>query len=395
MHSDVEPKITRLARVAEAFSPGAPIDRVQLFAGRLELVLDVVNAITQRGQHVIIYGERGVGKTSLANILEEILRPRAEDRRLVARVNCGTNDTFATLWATTFREVARSDGGEERLPVLDAPEDVRHALEELPAGSLVVIDELDRLEDEDALSLLADTIKTLSDHSTSVTLVLIGVADSVDDLVGDHRSVERALNQIQMPRMSRDELVEILDNGLEGLGMSMQPRAKIRIAELSEGLPFYTHLLGLHACQRAVANDEHQVRSAHVDDAIALAVQKAQHSIKSDYQRATRSTRRESLFEEVLLACALAPKDDLGYFTASGVREPMSVIQGKPYGIPAFARHLNAFTESSRGPVLQKVGEPRRFFYRFANPLLQPFVILNGISKGRLTDQMLRAVGAS
>jgi len=40
----------------------------------------------------------------------------------------------------------------------------------------------------------------------------------------------------------------------------------------------------------------------------------------------------------------------------------MSAIKGKPYDIPAFARHLNAFTESTRGAVLQKAGEPRRFF---------------------------------
>src|SRR5436305_14023780 len=121
MDADGEPKITRLARVAEAFSPGAPIDRVQLFAGRLELVLDVVNAVPQRGQHVIIHGERGVGKTSLANILEEVLRPRSEDRRLVARVNCGTNDTFASLWATAFREVARADGVGDVRSSFDAP----------------------------------------------------------------------------------------------------------------------------------------------------------------------------------------------------------------------------------------------------------------------------------
>lgn len=389
MNAEPEPKITRLARVAAAFSPGAPIDRVQLFAGRLELVLDVVNAITQRGQHVIIYGERGVGKTSLANILEEVLRPRSADRRLVARVNCGTNDDFRSLWSAALRELARAKGEPEPRISLEAPEDVRHALEELPAGSLVVIDELDRLEDDEALSLLADTIKTLSDHSTPTTLVLIGVADSVEDLVGDHRSIERALNQIQMPRMSPAELTEILDKGFEGLNMEVEPGAKSRIAQLSEGLPFYTHLLGLHACQRAVANDDMTVRNAHVDDAVALAVQKAQHSIRSDYQRATRSTRQESLFEEALLACALAPKDDLGYFTASGVRIPMTVIRGRRYDIPAFARHLNAFTEPSRGSVLQKVGEPRRFFYRFANPLLQPFVILSGLSKGLLTEETL------
>lgn len=382
-----EPKLNRLARVAQAFSPGAPIDRVQLFAGRLELLLDVVNAITQRGQHVIIYGERGVGKTSLANILEEVLQPRSEDRRRVVRVNCGTNDDFETLWATAIRDLRRVHGveaGDERIL---APEGVRYALEDLPAGSLLVIDELDRLDDDDALSLLADTIKTLSDHSTPVTLVLIGVADSVEDLIGDHRSVERALNQVQMPRMSADELMEILDKGAERLGLAIDADARRRIAELSEGLPFYTHLLGLHAFQSAVANDDRSITVSHVRTAVALAVQKAQHSIKSDYQKATRSPRSESIFNEVLLACALAPKDDLGYFTASDVRRPISVIRGRPYDIPAYARHLTAFTETSRGSVLQKVGEPRRSFYRFTNPLLQPFVILNGLSKGLLSEE--------
>lgn len=383
-----EPKLTRLARVAEAFSPGAPIDSVRLFAGRIELVLDVVTAIRQRGQHVIIYGERGVGKTSLANVLEEVLGGTHDVPRLVVRVNCGTTDTFRSIWATALKEAGRrAQALDEELLSPSAPEAVRQSLEALAPGSLVVIDELDRLEDDEALSLMADTIKTLSDHSTPVTMLLIGVADSVNDLVGDHRSVERALNQIQMPRMSTDELAEIIDNGVAALGMTVEDTARLRIAALSEGLPFYTHLLSLHACQRALQNDVSMVQSGDVDAAVRLAVQKAQHSIKSDYQKATRSPRQESLFEEVLLACALAPKDELGYFVASGVRRPLSQILGKPYDIPAFARHLNAFTEHARGEVLEKTGEPRRFFYRFANPLLQPFVVLNGIAKGRLSEQ--------
>src|SRR2546422_2375002 len=37
-------------------------------------------------------------------------------------------------------------------------------------------------------------------------------------------------------------------------------------------------------------------------------------SIRSVYHTATRSPRRENLYAKVLLACALAPTDDLGYF---------------------------------------------------------------------------------
>jgi hypothetical protein len=68
----------------------------------------------------------------------------------------------------------------------------------------------------------------------------------------------------------------------------------------------------------------------------------------------------------------------------------MSRIMGKPYGIPAFARHLNAFTDEARSAVLHKRGEQRRYFYRFENPLLQPFVILTGLSNGLISEDLLR-----
>src|SRR5207249_4378536 len=127
------------------------------------------------------------------------------------------------------------------------PEDMRYLLQRLDERLLIVIDELDRLEDDLAISQIADTIKTLSDHSVDVTLVLVGVADAIDDLIGDHASVERALSQVRMPRMSRDELTEVLDKGLQRAELDMTDDAKARVARLSEGLPFYTHTLALHA----------------------------------------------------------------------------------------------------------------------------------------------------
>jgi hypothetical protein len=43
---------------AQVFSPGAPIDESDLFAGRVEQLRDLINAVNQRGQHAIIFGER-------------------------------------------------------------------------------------------------------------------------------------------------------------------------------------------------------------------------------------------------------------------------------------------------------------------------------------------------
>jgi hypothetical protein len=102
------------------------------------------------------------------------------------------------------------------------------------------------------------------------------------------------------------------------------------------------------------------------------------------------SQRPEALYRQVLLAAALAETDELGYFANADVREPMSKIMGRRYEIPSFSQHLSAFCEPSRGPVLERVGAERNYRYRFKNPLLQPFVIMQGLSAGLISEEDVR-----
>ena len=67
MNADTTDWAVLWADVTEAFSPGAPIKEQQMFAGREAEARTLVDAVLQRGRHAIVYGERGVGKTSLAN----------------------------------------------------------------------------------------------------------------------------------------------------------------------------------------------------------------------------------------------------------------------------------------------------------------------------------------
>src|SRR4051812_31280854 len=96
----------RTLAIAEAFRPGAPIDRAALFAGRSETLSDVIRAVAQRGQHVILFGERGVGKTSLANILSEMLTQAGWTGLGCGTINADPTDDFSSLMRKAFREIA-------------------------------------------------------------------------------------------------------------------------------------------------------------------------------------------------------------------------------------------------------------------------------------------------
>jgi hypothetical protein len=47
-----------IANINQAFTPGAPIDSLDLFAGRRKQVQKVIGTTFQRGQHVVLFGER-------------------------------------------------------------------------------------------------------------------------------------------------------------------------------------------------------------------------------------------------------------------------------------------------------------------------------------------------
>jgi energy-coupling factor transporter ATP-binding protein EcfA2 len=353
-----------------------------LFAGREGQVGDVVDAVVQRGRHVALYGERGVGKTSLANVLADFFATPDLPSVIAAKVNCSTDDNYQTLWHGIFREL-RIDP-----PKSLGPEDVRYALADLDSLAIIIIDELDRLEDNVALTLLADTVKAMSDHGVPSTFVLVGVADSIGELIGEHESVARALVKVHMPRMSPRELREILDRGCAHAELTITEEAAERITILSRGLPHFTHLLGVHAGQRVVADDRSEITRTDVLASLKTAV--AQHVIEGDYVRATHSAHQDNLFPHVLLACALAPQDQFGFFTAGAVRGPLKVIAGRPLEIPAFARHLNQFLQPARGAVLQRTGSPRKYLYRFRDPLLQTYVILNALAHNMIPEGDLR-----
>jgi Cdc6-like AAA superfamily ATPase len=402
-----EPRWNELAMQAgQVFSPSAPIDERSLFAGRETQVRTVVDAINQKGQHAIIYGERGVGKTSLSNVLHSFLGQQ-KFPVLAPRVQCEAADNFDKVWHRVFdkielmreKKTMRMQSATEResyraSELLEggdvSPDDVRRILAIISSAavSIVIIDEFDRLTKERRRPF-ADTVKTLSDHAVPATVILLGVADSVDELIHEHQSVERALVQVSMPRMSSDEIRQIIHTGLQKLGMTIKPDALQRIVVLSQGLPHYTHLIGLYSARAALDAKTLEIDEEIVGKAIEKAVDGAQQSISSAWHEATRSQRKDNILADVLLSCALAETDQQNTFSAQDVRAPMREITGKPYAITSFAQQLNDFCDEKRGTILQRTGPARKYRYRFVNPLMQPFVIMQGFKGNKITKALL------
>jgi vacuolar-type H+-ATPase subunit F/Vma7 len=371
----------------------------------------VIDVIVQSGQHAIVFGERGVGKTSLAKVISSRLLMPGK-KLLVPMINCESADTFHTLWKKVFSQldlITRTPQigfqytfFQETVKAADVigenidPDGVRRLLTILSndAVVLVIFDEFDRLQDQDAKRALADTIKALSDNTVGATILIVGVAENVSDLIAEHESIERALVQIPMPRMSPEELGEILDKGTHRLKMNIDRDAKNRIVRLSRGLPHYTHSLGLHATRATIQRDQETVTKADLDSALTSALEEINLSLRSNYDKATFSAMKETIYAQVLMACALAPAGEFGYFTPAAVRDPLSAIRGKTYKIPAFAKHLTSFSISERGGVLQKDGVKRRFRYRFANPLMQPYVVMKGVAQQIISEETLKRFGS-
>ena len=267
------------------------------------------------------------------------------------------------------------------------PDDVRREFSSLFGPNdlpIIVIDEFDKIKSFETRELMANTLKSLSDFGVNVTIVLVGVADDVNDLIVGHPSVTRCIEQILMPRMEVKEREEILDKRIGRLGMSMKPSSALKITNLSRGLPSYVHSLGLASVQSALGRESLRVEDADVDQALGKVLSRSHQSIQEAYLQAIHSNRKDNLYGEVLLACALADTDEKGLFTPLSVSEPLSLVlkKDKLISISTYQSHLLKFMEHARANVLVRRGRERAYRFRFKDPIMQPYVIMKGIEAG-------------
>ena len=390
--------------LGQLFTPSTPIGAGELFAGRKNQIKSLIDTVSERGRHAIIYGEPGVGKTSVAQVLQFFV-PRDTSTVKYIRKAVFSSDDYSSVWMSVFREIKfKADLGEgvKEFNVADiyangvTPSDVVRELSYFSDNDIpiIVIDEFNLVKRQASPMQMAETIKAVSDAGLNTTIVIVGISDTVEGLIAGHGSITRCTEEVLMPRMNNDEMQALLKTRLSRVGMDISGDAKWKIINLSKGLPALAHCLGKAAAQLAVARRRITIQEEDVDSAIEELLESSQNTLKLDYETAVRSNQSRARFRQILTACAMVKADESGYFTPKQVQEPLAYILKKSIGIDGFNPNLKGLASENRGNVLQQVGTQHIYQYRFRDPAMQPYVIMKGIVDGFLDEKAKMALSS-
>lgn len=379
----------------QVFSPITPIQERDLFFGRINQLEKIADAINENGQHAILYGERGVGKTSLANIMS-----KSYTNLYPVKVTCDREDTFKTLWERAFEsiqfsktteglgfnktqttEIVNLKGQISNIPNLRANQLVNIINSFGSSKTLFIFDEFDKIENEKTKAAFADLIKSLSDNNLNTTIILVGIADNIENLIGNHQSLERCLKQVKMPRMKPEEAIQIIINGFEKLEIKIEKSIIDKIIEFSSGFPHYIHLLCKYGAKEVIENDKDIFSEAYLNIAIREGIENTSEQLRISYRNSIMTSNRSNKWRDLIFACANCDVDEFNAFTISDVVCQYNLITKGKTKNTDINYNLNKLTTCDRGDMLTKLGKGMGTRYCFKNPMMRAFVKLKIHSK--------------
>lgn len=384
-------KTTKSLILNQVFSPTMPIQERDFFFGRMLQLEKVVDAINENGQHAILYGERGVGKTSLANIMY-----KSFTGIYPVKITCDRRDTFKTLWESAFEKVqfSKTTSGigfnpEKVTELVNMSEHIA-SIPNLKTNHIVnllnefgddfnlmfIFDEFDNISNEKTRSAFADLIKSLSDNNRNTTILLVGIAESIESLIGNHQSLERCLKQVKMPRMQKKECEAIIDNGINLLDLKIDKSVRSKIVEFSSGFPHYVHLLCKYGCKELIENDKSNFNDSYLKIAISKGIDNTSEQLRISYRKAILSSNSSEKWKYILFACANCTLDEFNSFSISEIVQHYNKLTRLNLKNNNLNYNVNQLVLDDRGEILTKLGKGMSTRYTFKNPMMRAFIKL-------------------
>ncbi len=410
-------------RPEDVFTPASPVQE-DMFAARRHADLEsrVQLALTQRGRQVVLYGDTGVGKTSLVYHLAHVLNVP------MVRLECGPSfddllkdalsevaDHQETGWIDRTAMTGRAKGsvgvlsgetaGTTERTTHNAPTErtlqaaVIDALE--AAGIRLLF--LDNFENtfgaahaNETTRRVTQLLKSLADRADDgqahLRLVVAGIPSASEALIDLEEAAARRTAQIEVTRMPMNELDQILARGEEKLKMDFAGTCRHMILMYSDGFPYYTHLLALHCARRAFADGRHTVDLADFDGALDEILVDCDLQLRQQFSRAIETSGTVRTRRSIMEAMASLNDQEVSF---AAIRA-------------AFLRAHPEYRDASRLNFLSTAITPLRDeyrivadlgkrkstknLYRFRNPLMRGYVRLrmrrDNAGQGRIWDPL-------
>lgn len=397
-------------RLNQLVFPAQPVQTIEHLHGRARELELIDKALFAPGRHVFIFGDRGVGKSSLA---AAAARQYQSSDAAYIDVGCGPDATLASVIANIalqalaesrlksrkdsfkgevswrFLKVERSieevsrDLHSEVSTVLDAVEVLREVAALHSEKPVVVVDEFDRIEHEGTRHLFADLIKHLGDKKVNLKFIFTGVGGALDDLLGAHPSAIRQLATIELERLSWDGRWEIVLAAGRALGVAIPRDIYVRIAAVSDGFPYYVHLMTEKILWRAWEDPEpvSTITWEHFRGGLKDAIESINAELRRPYEQAV--TQRTDDYEEVLWSTA--DGEYLQRFVDEMYRSYEHIMQqreGRERLAPdRYRARIRALKEARNGAIL--ANELRKAgLYRYRETMLRGYVRMQAEAHG-------------
>ena len=321
------------SKLRHAFTPSQPVADRRMFAGREGVLRTIIGSIEDQRLHVVLYGERGIGKTSLLHMLAQAA---TEARYIVVYSSCGANSTFDETFRAAAQDIpllfhsgfapttAEAEKGASLADLLPnepiSPRKFGDLCTKLVGTRvLIILDEFDRCESGAFRRDVAELIKNLSDRLGRVQLVLAGVAADLTELVEHIPSIRRNIFALRVPKMSDAEVLQIVANGEREAGVTFDTHAGAYVVAVASGSPYIASLLCHHAGHVALDQGRSTILAADVSQAVGRAVDEFQGRIGKPAQAHVRRLFEQGRGEAMAMAARASLTSD-GAFSASEIR---------------------------------------------------------------------------
>lgn len=332
----VEPTLDR-AKILRTFDSAHPVRKRDELFGREEQLYELLSATLELGQHAIVHGARGSGKTSLVRVFGDYADQRGG---VVIYLACEPQMSFANLvrpylqalptGAIALDERSRFRHELDALPDEFGPRDmVELVAERVNRPTLFIFDEFDRVTDPAVKAEVAAAMKLLADSLSSVMFMLVGIARNVADVVHGHPSLRRHMHVVAIGRIEPTSVDALINAGEAATGLTFDAEARQVIARASCGSPYHVRMFCHHAAISSLARgstsvEENDVRaglrsalrqwaSMNVDDARRFVTLVEDPALRPELERVARAAALTDRLPadndptHELLAGALAP----------------------------------------------------------------------------------------